>query len=108
MEALMERGTDVENWNDDRLDELSRRMDAGFNKVDRDMKDGFARVDDSFKGISEAFVRVEGKIEEGFVQIAERIDQTNQRIDRLMQALLVGALGALVTLGATLLGAAVL
>ena len=33
MEALLERGTDVENWNDERLDELSRRMDAGFEKV---------------------------------------------------------------------------
>lgn len=29
MEALLEEGK-VERWNDDRLDELSRRMDDGF------------------------------------------------------------------------------
>jgi hypothetical protein len=29
------------NWNDDRLDELSRRVDDGF----KEMRQGFARVD---------------------------------------------------------------
>lgn len=33
MEALLEREADVENWNDERLDELSRRMDAGFDRI---------------------------------------------------------------------------
>jgi hypothetical protein len=33
MEALLEREEQVENWNDDRMDELSRRMDAGFEKA---------------------------------------------------------------------------
>lgn len=41
MEALLEKEGDVENWNDDRLDELSRRVDAGF----KEMREGFARVD---------------------------------------------------------------
>jgi hypothetical protein len=44
MEALkMERPMD--NWNDDRLDELSRRMDDGF----KEMREGFARVDRRFE-----------------------------------------------------------
>jgi DNA anti-recombination protein RmuC len=30
MEALLQREGQVDSWNDDRLDELSRRMDAGF------------------------------------------------------------------------------
>jgi hypothetical protein len=51
MEALLERGQDVENWNDDRLDELSRRMDAGF----EEMRKGFARVDAKFDRIDERF-----------------------------------------------------
>jgi hypothetical protein len=45
----MERTT----WTDERLDDLSRRMDAGFERVDRDMGDlrpemraGFADVRD--------------------------------------------------------------
>lgn len=34
MEALLEREEgQMENWNDERLDELSRRMDAGFDRV---------------------------------------------------------------------------
>lgn len=33
MEALLEKEGTVENWNDERLDELSRRMDAGFEKT---------------------------------------------------------------------------
>lgn len=42
MEALLEKERDVENWNDDRLDELSRRMDNGF----KEMREGFAGVND--------------------------------------------------------------
>jgi hypothetical protein len=34
MEALLEREEEqVESWNDERMDELSRRMDAGFEKA---------------------------------------------------------------------------
>lgn len=44
MEALLEKEGDVENWNDDRLDKLSRRVDAGF----KEMREGFARVDAKF------------------------------------------------------------
>ncbi|HEX5984194.1 MAG TPA: hypothetical protein VFY69_08315 [Solirubrobacterales bacterium] len=47
MEALQEREADVENWNDDRLDELSRRMDAGF----EEMREGFANVDHRFERV---------------------------------------------------------
>ena len=46
MEALLEKEGDVENWNDDRLDELSQTMKEGFAKVDREMKEGFERVND--------------------------------------------------------------
>ncbi len=46
MEALLEKEGEVENWNDDRLDELSQTMKEGFAKSDREMKEGFARVND--------------------------------------------------------------
>ena len=32
MEALLEKEGDVENWNDERMDELSRRVDAGLDE----------------------------------------------------------------------------
>lgn len=51
MEALLEKEGKVENWNDDRLDELSRRMYAGF----KEMREGFARVDARFVQLDEKF-----------------------------------------------------
>ncbi|MGN6663125.1 MAG: hypothetical protein ACTHK6_02785 [Solirubrobacterales bacterium] len=69
MEALLEKEGKVENWNDDRLDELSRRMDAGFNE----MREGFARVDAQFARVDEKFDRVD-----------EKFDRLGVRIDKLM------------------------
>ncbi len=73
----MERGTDVENWNDERMDELSRRVDAGFEKaatkeemnlrfdaVERETKRRFDIVDDNF-----------GKVEHQFARLNDRIDR---------------------------------
>ncbi len=37
------------NWNDDRLDELSRRLDDGF----KEMREGFARVDAKFDRVTD-------------------------------------------------------
>jgi tetrahydromethanopterin S-methyltransferase subunit G len=50
------------NWNDDRLDELSRR------------------VDDGFKEMRESFARVDGK----FDRVDERLDRLGERIDKLI------------------------
>ncbi len=58
MEALLEKEGDVENWNDDRLDELSRRMDAGFTE----MREGFTRVD-------ARFARMDAKFNKLFIAI---------------------------------------
>jgi len=46
----MERGTDVESWNDERMDELSRRVDAGFEKTaaKEEMNLRFAEVNRRF------------------------------------------------------------
>ena len=79
MEALLEKEGDVENWNDERLDEMSRRMDAGF----KEMREGFDRLGREMK---EGFAQVDRKMDAKFLQ-------TNERIDRLMLTLLVGTLG---------------
>ncbi|MGN6201675.1 MAG: hypothetical protein ACTHNY_04650 [Solirubrobacterales bacterium] len=44
MEALLKKEGTVENWNDERLNELSRRMDAGFNEIRKEINEGFAEV----------------------------------------------------------------
>ena len=81
MEALLEREADVENWNDDRLDELSRRMDAGFEETKVEMREGFAKVDREMK---EGFA----KVEEGFAQINRKLDQlpSREEIDHRFEA----------------------
>lgn len=79
MEALLERGTDVENWNDERMDELSRRMDAGF----KEMREGFARVDREMK---EGFTRVDREMKEGFARVGDRVD-------RLTNTVIIGGAG---------------
>jgi hypothetical protein len=70
MEALLEKEGTVENWNDERLDELSGRVDSGF----KEMREGFARVDREMK--------------EGFAQINRKLDQlpTREEIDHRFAA----------------------
>jgi hypothetical protein len=54
------------NWNDDRLDELSHRVDDGF----KEMREGFARVDKRFERLDEKFDR--------------KFDSLNARLDKLI------------------------
>lgn len=84
MEALLEREADVENWNDDRLDELSRRMDAGFEKTatQEEMNLRFDEIDRRFGEVARRFDKVDAQ----FLQV-------NDRLDRLSKTLLIGALG---------------
>lgn len=82
MEALLEKEEAVENWNDERMDELSRRVDAGF----KEMREGFARIDSKF-------ARIDSKFDLKF-------DGLNARIDKLfyIQILfLISLAGALIT-----------
>lgn len=81
MEALLEKEGDVENWNDERLDELSRRMDAGF-AATADKEEMNRRFDE----VDARFSRFEGSVTSQFSEI-------NGRLERLNQTLLVGLFG---------------
>lgn len=110
MEALLERGTDVESWNDERMDELSRRMDAGFEKaatkeemnlrfdqVDR----RFDQVDRRFEEVDRRFDEVERRFDEvggRFGEIGAQFAHINDRLDRMNNTLLVGAFGIIAAL----------
>jgi hypothetical protein len=88
MEALLERGADVENWNDARLDELSQTMKEGFAKVDK----RFEKVDQRFEQVDRRFVCLEGQIKEGF----ERLDDRIFKVMILMLVFCGGLLSAVV------------
>jgi hypothetical protein len=84
MEALLERGTDVENWNDERLDELSRRMDAGFDKAATKVELTALKNEMNIR-----FDEVGGR----FNEFGKRFDKIEGRLDRLNSTLLIGLFG---------------
>jgi hypothetical protein len=87
MEALLEKEAEVESWNDERLDELSRRVDDGF----KEMRAGFARVD---KEMKDGFAQVDAKFE----KLVDRIDKLFYLQFAFMGSLIVGLLAVLVGL----------
>ncbi len=38
-----------EKWSDERLDDLSKKVDGGFARLDKKIDDGFARVDSDIR-----------------------------------------------------------
>jgi hypothetical protein len=87
MEALLEKEGTVESWNDERLDELSRRMDAGF----EEMREGFARIDRKFELVAKN----------------EDLQFLSSRFDRLQNTLLIIGGGLLGTVIASAAGVVV-
>lgn len=94
--------TPMDNWNDERLDELSGRVDEGFKetrqgfaRVDREMREGFARVDremkEGFARVDERFEKVATKEELGEVKF--EMGRLNERFDRLLNSLALIAWG---------------
>lgn len=84
MEALEVR-EHMDRWNDDRLDELSGRVDAGFAKVDQEMKAGFAQVN---SGMTEGFAAVDKRLD----KIDARFEEVDERFERLYRLLFISAI----------------
>lgn len=86
-------GGQVENWNDDRLDELSRRMDAGFaaaaTKVELVATKNEMNL--RFDEVNARLDRLEGIFVSRFSHLEDRLDRQNN-------TLLVGALGVIAAL----------
>jgi hypothetical protein len=111
----MEMAVPREKWTDDRLDELSTKVNDGFARADKKMDAGFARVDGDirelkgemnqrFEKVDQRFDKVEGKIE----SLDSKFDT---KFDGLNKTLLGAAVSVIVTLivcCATLIGVAVL
>src|SRR3954454_22262036 len=96
MEAMVaERGTEMTEWNDGRLDDLSQRVD----RIETKMDAGFAHTDQKMEA---GFVRLEKKMDEGFARIDAKFEIINERFDGMYQllfrtswVLIVGLLGLL-------------
>jgi hypothetical protein len=104
MEALKMEDR-VDRWNDDRLDELSRRMDEGF----KEMREGFARMvtreemREMIAAINARVEQAERETKEGFNRVDQRFEQVDKRFDRLYYTMITASFGLVASaiLGAT-------
>jgi archaellum component FlaC len=115
MEAMREA------WTDDRLDDLANRMDHGFDRVDKDIRDlrvetksdiaqlrgemkerfdkvdeRFDKVDERFDKVDERFDRVDARferIEDKFDKVDARFERIDGRLDSIQHAIALGAIG---------------
>lgn len=87
MEALLERGTDVESWNDERMDELSRRVDAGF-AATADKEETNRRFDEGAAQLE----RFESHVRTEFHRFTDRLDKLFYLQLAFMTSLAVGLL----------------
>ena len=63
----------MDRWDDDRLDELSRRMDEGF----KEMREGFARMV-TREEVKEIIATINARIEQADREAKERSEQANR------------------------------
>lgn len=77
-------------WTDERLDDLTVRMDRGFDRADRDLRDFKLGTDARFDRVDARFDRVD-----------DRFDRLEARFDSLQRLLLAGYLTAVLGLIAT-------
>jgi archaellum component FlaC len=88
MEALLEKEGEVESWNDDRLDELSRRIDSGFERAatKAEMNQRFDEVDRRFDEVDRRFNEVDRRFEgvdQNFGKVEHALHRIDDRLDKL-------------------------
>lgn len=99
-----------QSWSDDRLDDLSKRVDEGFIRVDGQ----FARVEDRIDRLDEKlearFDHLDAKIDtsshELRMEMKAGFDDVNARFDRMQQTMMqigAGLIGVLVASSAGLI-----
>ena len=90
------------NWNDDRLDELSRRTERGFDEVKGEVKELSLRTDKSFDEVKQEVKELSSRTDEGFKDLRQEF---NAKFDRLTTALiLVGGTLVAAIIGSGILG----
>ena len=60
-------------WSDERLDDLSRRIDAGFERMDRDIRDLRFDLGAQIEGLRQMTLRVGGGMLLGFISVLAAI-----------------------------------
>lgn len=82
-----------ERWTDERLDDLSLKVDRGFSEVKTEMREGFARMEARFEKIDKRFEA----IDERFEKIDGRFHDLNRTLIGAGAVIIATLLGALLT-----------
>ena len=82
-----------EQWTDERLDDLSLKVDRGFSEVKIEMREGFARMEARFEKIDDRFE----KIDDRFEKIDDRFHALNRTLIGAGAVVIATLLGALLT-----------
>jgi hypothetical protein len=76
-----------QSWSDDRLDNLNRRVEEGF-----------ARVDQRFEQMDQRFVEGFARVDQRFEQFEKRFDRLESRFDQLLMGIIVVGGGLIASL----------
>jgi len=90
--AVAEKEAEMTEWNDGRLDELSKRVDDGFLSVDK----RFQQVDERFQQVDKRFNQMDRKIDAGFARLENSIDALGKRMDAFYHVLFQGTVAMVV------------
>jgi hypothetical protein len=93
MEALLEKEGDMESWNDERMDELSGRVDSGFKETREEMRQGFAEINARLDRIP-----TREEINHRFEATEGRIDRVSNRLEHMVWGLFAVGGGLLANL----------
>lgn len=83
----------MENWNDERMDELSARVDAGFKEAREEMREGFAEMNRKLDRIP-----TREEIDHRFEAVEGRVGRVSTRLEHMVWGLFAVGGGLLANL----------
>ena len=76
----------TQSWTDDRLDDLNQRMEAGFKRVDDDVRELRSEMNARFDRVDARFEHMEAKFDAKFERMEAKFDGKFDRLDAKFDA----------------------
>lgn len=80
----------TQSWTDDRLDDLNRRMEAGFKRVDDDVRELRSEMNARFDRVDARFEHMEAKFDAKFDALQRTLLQIGGGMAAALGAALIG------------------
>ena len=78
-----------ETWTDERLDDLAKRMDKGFDEVKGEIRDLRAHTDKGFEAAKGEIRELRHEMNEGFARVDSKFDALGNRFDAMQRTMIV-------------------